>query len=121
MNEGARAVGRWLGDRLSRLIRDREVILRTDGEVRYFTVSRRFQTIVLGCWVVATCWAGLASVGFFLQWDVIRGKQAGLAELVTLGPAASIGNAVFDATGWRPKHLPLRPDVVLAGLKEVSR
>lgn len=51
--------------------------------------------------------------------DMIREKQAGLAELVTLGPAASIGNAVFDATGWRPKHLPLRPDVVLAGLRGV--
>ena len=54
------------------------------------------------------------------EFEMIRERQAGLAELVTLGPAASIGNALHDATGWRPKHLPLRPDVVLEGLKGVG-
>ncbi len=48
----------------------------------------------------------------------VSGAQVGLGELVTLAPAASIGNAVFSATGWRPRALPLRPDRVLAGLRE---
>ncbi len=39
----------------------------------------------------------------------------GLAELVTLSPAPAIANAVFDATGFRPRALPIRPDRVLAG------
>lgn len=41
----------------------------------------------------------------------------GLGELVTVGVAAAVGNAVRHATGWRPTHLPLRPDRVLAGLR----
>ncbi len=49
--------------------------------------------------------------------DKIRGRQVGLGELVTLAPAAAIGNAIFDATGWRPRELPLRPDRVLKGVR----
>ena len=30
--------------------------------------------------------------------------------------AASIGNAVYHATGWRPHHLPLQPQEVLTVL-----
>lgn len=41
----------------------------------------------------------------------------GLAELVTIGVAAAVGNAVRHATGWRPRDLPLRPDRVLEGLR----
>jgi xanthine dehydrogenase YagR molybdenum-binding subunit len=40
----------------------------------------------------------------------------GLSELSTLGVAASIGNAVRNATGWRPYELPIRPDRLLAGM-----
>jgi len=40
----------------------------------------------------------------------------GLGELVTVGVAAALGNAVHHATGWRPTRLPLRHDVVLEGL-----
>ncbi|MCA9653681.1 MAG: molybdopterin-dependent oxidoreductase [Myxococcales bacterium] len=50
-------------------------------------------------------------------YEKVRGRQVGLAELVTLAPAAAIGNAVFDATGWRPYELPLRPDRVLQGVR----
>jgi xanthine dehydrogenase YagR molybdenum-binding subunit len=46
----------------------------------------------------------------------VPGSQVGLGELATLPCAASIANAVFDATGWRPYALPLRVDRVLAGL-----
>lgn len=50
-----------------------------------------------------------------LEW--INGGSAGLAEICTIPTAASISNAVFHATGWRPHTLPLRPPAVLAGVK----
>lgn len=40
----------------------------------------------------------------------------GLAELITLAPAPAIANAVYAATGFRPRELPIRPDRVLAGM-----
>jgi xanthine dehydrogenase YagR molybdenum-binding subunit len=40
----------------------------------------------------------------------------GMGELSTLAVAASVGNAVHNATGWRPYDLPIRPDRVLEGL-----
>ena len=52
--------------------------------------------------------------------DKVRGGGVGIGELCTLPVSAGIANAVFDATGWRPRHIPLRPDRVLAGLAEVS-
>ena len=47
-----------------------------------------------------------------------QSRAVGLGEIVTMAPAASIGNAVYHATGWRPQELPLRPDRVLAGIKQ---
>jgi xanthine dehydrogenase YagR molybdenum-binding subunit len=66
---------------------------------------------------------GLADVGEiaveFLPggFDKVPGKGIGLAELCTLPVAAAIANAVYDASGWRPTQLPLRPDRVLAGVR----
>jgi xanthine dehydrogenase YagR molybdenum-binding subunit len=50
-------------------------------------------------------------------YEKTRAQAVGLGELVTLAPAAAVGNAVFDATGWRPRDLPLRPDRVLQGVR----
>jgi xanthine dehydrogenase YagR molybdenum-binding subunit len=47
----------------------------------------------------------------------VRGGGVGIGELCTLAPAATIANAVYDATGWRPKQIPLRPDRVLEGVR----
>jgi xanthine dehydrogenase YagR molybdenum-binding subunit len=49
-------------------------------------------------------------------WDHVDGKGVGLGEVSTIGVAASIGNAVYNATGWRPHRLPVRPDRLIAGL-----
>jgi xanthine dehydrogenase YagR molybdenum-binding subunit len=46
----------------------------------------------------------------------VSGGSVGLGELSGLAVAASIGNAVYHATGWRPLSLPLRPEHVLEGL-----
>lgn len=53
-------------------------------------------------------------------YEDVRGGGIGLAELATIGVAASAGNAVYDATGWRPTQTPITPHDVVAGLKEVA-
>jgi xanthine dehydrogenase YagR molybdenum-binding subunit len=50
-------------------------------------------------------------------YENVRGRSIGLGEIVTLAPPAAIGNAIFDATGWRPRDLPIRPDRVLKGVR----
>lgn len=49
-------------------------------------------------------------------WEHVSGGGVGLAEMSTVGVAASIGNAVFAATGWRPRDLPILPDRVREGM-----
>jgi xanthine dehydrogenase YagR molybdenum-binding subunit len=49
-------------------------------------------------------------------WDHVTGRGVGLGEISTVGMAASIGNAVYAATGWRPRDLPIRPDRLREGL-----
>ncbi len=49
-------------------------------------------------------------------WDHVQGGGVGIGEVATIGVAASVGNAVYNATGWRPRDLPIRPDRVLEGL-----
>ncbi len=48
-------------------------------------------------------------------YENVRERSVGLGEIVTIGPPAAIANAVFNATKWRPKALPIRPDRVLQG------
>ena len=49
--------------------------------------------------------------------DNVEGKGIGVGEICTLPPLAAIANAVWHATGWRPRQTPLRPDRVLEGLR----
>jgi xanthine dehydrogenase YagR molybdenum-binding subunit len=46
----------------------------------------------------------------------VPGRGVGLGELSTIGIAASIGNAIYNATGWRARELPIRPDRLLEGV-----
>jgi xanthine dehydrogenase YagR molybdenum-binding subunit len=50
-------------------------------------------------------------------YEKVRERSIGIGEIVTLGPPAAIGNAIFNATKWRPKELPIRPDRVLQGVR----
>ena len=54
------------------------------------------------------------------DFESMAGGGVGLGELTTLAVAASIGNAVFDATGWRPTELPLRIERVLPALRALG-
>jgi xanthine dehydrogenase YagR molybdenum-binding subunit len=47
----------------------------------------------------------------------VPGGGVGLGEISTVAVAASIGNAVHNATGWRPYELPIRPDRLLEGMR----
>ena len=49
-------------------------------------------------------------------YEEVDGKGIGLAELATIGVAASVGNAVYHATGWRPLETPITPQNVVVGL-----
>jgi xanthine dehydrogenase YagR molybdenum-binding subunit len=48
--------------------------------------------------------------------DHVAGGSVGLGELSGLAVAASIGNAVYHATGWRATSLPLRPERLIEAL-----
>jgi xanthine dehydrogenase YagR molybdenum-binding subunit len=50
-------------------------------------------------------------------YEDVRGQGIGLAELAIIGVAASAGNAVYHATGWRPMQTPITPQAVVAGMK----
>lgn len=49
--------------------------------------------------------------------EEIKGRGIGLSELATVGLAASVGNAVYHATGWRPLQTPIRPQDVIEGVR----
>lgn len=49
-------------------------------------------------------------------WEHVPEGGVGLGEVSIVGVAASVGCAVYDATGWRPRDLPIRPDRVLEGI-----
>ncbi|MEV4379207.1 molybdopterin-dependent oxidoreductase [Streptosporangium sp. NPDC049644] len=49
-------------------------------------------------------------------WEHVNGHGVGVGEVSTVGVAASLGNAVHNATGWRPHDLPIRPDRLLEGI-----
>jgi xanthine dehydrogenase YagR molybdenum-binding subunit len=54
------------------------------------------------------------------DFESIAGGGVGLGEISTIAVASAIGNAVFDATGWRPADLPLRIERVLAALNALA-
>ncbi|MCX6065157.1 MAG: hypothetical protein NT121_05305, partial [Chloroflexi bacterium] len=45
---------------------------------------------------------------------------AGVGELPLTSPHVAVINAIYNATGVRIRHLPARPDKVLAGLKALQ-
>ena len=48
--------------------------------------------------------------------DHVLGGGVGIGEVSMVPVAASIANAVFHATGWRPTRAPIRPSDVIRGV-----
>jgi xanthine dehydrogenase YagR molybdenum-binding subunit len=46
--------------------------------------------------------------------DHVAGGGVGIGEVATLPVSAAIANAIYNATGRRPRQLPIRPDRLLA-------
>ena len=53
--------------------------------------------------------------------DHVLGGSVGIGEVATVPTAAAIANAIRNATGVRPKEIPLRPDRMLQLLNEGAR
>jgi xanthine dehydrogenase YagR molybdenum-binding subunit len=51
----------------------------------------------------------------------VLGGSVGIGEVATVPTAAAIANAIRNATGVRPKEIPIRPDRMLRLLKEGAR
>jgi len=51
-------------------------------------------------------------------YDHVLGGSVGIGEVATVPTAAAIANAIRNATGVRPKEIPLRPDRMLQLLNE---
>jgi xanthine dehydrogenase YagR molybdenum-binding subunit len=51
-------------------------------------------------------------------WPRVPGGGVGLSEVSTIGVSAAVANAIFNATGWQPTSLPIRPDRILEGCGE---
>ena len=49
--------------------------------------------------------------------DHVPGGGVGIGEVSMVPVAASIANAVYHATGWRPSRVPIRPSDVIEGLR----
>ncbi|MEQ8332996.1 peptidoglycan DD-metalloendopeptidase family protein [Nisaea sp.] len=60
------------------IFREREVILRSDSRIRYFSLSSRLQIFIALVWVLAAGWVGFASVGVYMQDDLLRGKDVAI-------------------------------------------
>jgi xanthine dehydrogenase YagR molybdenum-binding subunit len=50
--------------------------------------------------------------------DHVLGGSVGIGEVATVPTAAAIANAIYNATSVRPTETPIRPDRMLALLKE---
>jgi xanthine dehydrogenase YagR molybdenum-binding subunit len=50
-------------------------------------------------------------------YDYTPAGESGIAELAITSIPAAVANAVADATGWRPRRMPITPDDVVAGLR----
>src|SRR5262245_54301668 len=59
-------------DDMNRLFVPREILLRTDGRVRYITVTRRQQLAAAGCLAAFLGWTVLSSAGVLVTSHLLR-------------------------------------------------
>ncbi len=64
-----------IGAAINHLFRDREIILRSDGRIRYFTLTRRLQLSLVVGWFLIAGWVGFATIGYVKQFSLIEAKN----------------------------------------------
>jgi murein DD-endopeptidase MepM/ murein hydrolase activator NlpD len=60
---------------IRRLLPERQIILRTEGETSYLRISTALQVTVIVAWVVVAGWVGFTTVGFHNQKHLIAEKS----------------------------------------------
>lgn len=60
---------------VNHFFRDREIIVRSDGQIHYFTFSRRLQLVLTCAWFLLAAWGGFATVGYVNQFSLIESKN----------------------------------------------
>jgi murein DD-endopeptidase MepM/ murein hydrolase activator NlpD len=60
---------------VNHFFRDREIILRSDGQIRYFTLGRRLQLALVCTWFLLAGWVGFATIGYIKQFTLIEAKN----------------------------------------------
>ena len=68
-------------EQFHRFYPERELILRSRGQVRYVSMSARVQAAATVIGIVGLGWVALASVGLFVERHVITNRNAEIAEL----------------------------------------
>ena len=66
--------------KVRRLLPERQIIIRTEGETSYLRLSTALQVGVLAVWVGVAGWVGFATVGFQNQKDMIAEKADAISR-----------------------------------------
>ena len=69
------------GDRFHRFYPERELIFRSRGKVHYVPMSARVQAALTVALFVGLTWVALASVGLFVERQVIASRNAEIGEM----------------------------------------
>ncbi len=75
-----RTWGERLESLLSRLFPARQIVFRTDGELRHFIFSRRFQLNTLGVFTLVLGWIAYSSISYVRYDAVIAGKDGEISQ-----------------------------------------
>jgi len=75
MTDDARSWADRLKSGVRRILPERQVIIRTDGETSYIRLTTGLQLAVVGGWLVVAGWVGFASVGYYTQGSMILAKN----------------------------------------------
>ncbi|MEQ8397026.1 peptidoglycan DD-metalloendopeptidase family protein [Thalassobaculum sp.] len=75
MTDDARGWAPRLKGVVRRVVPERQVILRTDGETRYVRLTTGVQLAVIAGWLAVAGWVGFATVGYYTQGTMILAKN----------------------------------------------
>lgn len=63
-----------------KVLPERQIIIRTEGETSYLTLSTRLQAALVVSWIAVTGWTGFATIGYGMQHSLIAQKNESIAN-----------------------------------------